>query len=84
MPTLHQDAEIEHDVFDYGEKSLGMVMDQDMGLTTGQQLGFRSRGYKGAYLARQEHRIRRYHEIIDEYIEGKRPGPHKNQKQAAE
>jgi hypothetical protein len=50
-----------------------MAMDQDMSITTGQQLGFRSRGYEGAYLAGQEARIRRYHEVIDEYLNGSRP-----------
>lgn len=70
---MDPDDALEHDVFDYGEKSMGQVMDQDMGVTKGQQLGFRSHGFKGAYLAEQEHRIRRYHELIDDYIEGKRP-----------
>jgi hypothetical protein len=63
--------DVEHEVFNYGEQSLGMLIDQDMGVTTGQQLGFRSRAYKGVYLSGQEARIRRYHEVIDEYIEGK-------------
>lgn len=73
LGPMDADAECEHDVFNYGEKSLGLLIDQDMGVTTGQQLGFRSRGYVGVYLPKQEHRIRRYHEVIDEYIEGKRP-----------
>jgi hypothetical protein len=55
-----------------------------MGVTPGQQLGFRSRAYKGVYLAKQEHRIRRFHEVIDEYIEGKRPAPKRRQAIAAE
>ena len=38
-----------------------------------QQTGFRSRGFKGVYLANQENRVRRYHELIDDYIEGRRP-----------
>jgi hypothetical protein len=38
-----------------------------------QQTGFRSRGFKGVYLANQESRVRRYHELIDDYIEGRRP-----------
>ena len=44
-----------------------------MGVTAGQQLGFRSRGFNGVYLSGQERRIRRYHEVIDDYIEGVRP-----------
>ncbi|MBT6584167.1 MAG: hypothetical protein HON77_07655, partial [Gammaproteobacteria bacterium] len=35
--------------------------------------GFRSRGFKGVYLSNQEKRIRRYHELIDDYIEGREP-----------
>jgi phenylpropionate dioxygenase-like ring-hydroxylating dioxygenase large terminal subunit len=66
-----QDAQYE--IFDYMEKSLGFAMDQDMSITSGQQLGFRSRGYTGVYLSGQEARIRRYHEVIDEYLGGKRP-----------
>ena len=53
---------------EYGEKSVGLAMDQDLSITTGQQLGFRSRGYAGAYLAGQELRIGRYHALIDEHI----------------
>lgn len=70
---VDRDAEVDLDVFDYGEKSLGFAIDQDMGVTAGQQLGFRSRGFNGVYLSGQERRIRRYHEIIDDYIEGRLP-----------
>ena len=68
-------AQVEHQSFDYMEKSLGFAMDQDMSITSGQQLGFRSRGYTGAYLSGQESRVRRYHEVLDEYLAGKRPAP---------
>jgi hypothetical protein len=37
-----------------------------------QQTGFRSRGFKGVYLSDQEKRVQRYHELIDDYIEGRR------------
>ncbi len=66
-------AQVEHAVFDYMEKSLGYAMDQDMSITSGQQLGLRSRGFTGVYLSGQEARIRRYHEVIDEYLAGERP-----------
>jgi phenylpropionate dioxygenase-like ring-hydroxylating dioxygenase large terminal subunit len=66
-------VDAEHEVFDYMEKSLGYAMDQDMSITAGQQLGFRSRGFRGVYLSGQEARVRRYHEVIDEYLDGKRP-----------
>ncbi|MDA0338918.1 MAG: aromatic ring-hydroxylating dioxygenase subunit alpha [Proteobacteria bacterium] len=69
---VERGTEVEHDVFEYGEKSLGFAIDQDMAVTPGQQLGFRSRAFKGVYLSGQERRIRHYHEVIDDYIEGRR------------
>ena len=46
--------------------------DQDLAVATGQQLGFQSRGFKGAYLSGQENRIQQFHNGIDRYIaEGK-------------
>ena len=65
--------EVEHEVFEAGEKSMGRTIDQDLGIFPLQQAGFRSRGFKGAYLSGQENRVRRYHELIDDYIEGVRP-----------
>jgi hypothetical protein len=64
---------VEHEIIDHGEKSIGVGMDQDLSITSGQQLGFRSRGFEGAYLSGQEARIRRYHEVLDEYLDGTRP-----------
>jgi phenylpropionate dioxygenase-like ring-hydroxylating dioxygenase large terminal subunit len=60
---------------DYGEKSLGVVLDGDAWVMAGQQLGMRSRGYRGALLAGQERRVAQYHEMIDRYIDGYRPQP---------
>ncbi|MEY4722391.1 MAG: hypothetical protein RIQ46_2116, partial [Pseudomonadota bacterium] len=37
-----------------------------------QQLGLRSRGHDDAYLAEQETRVRRFHEVINDYLEGRR------------
>lgn len=65
------DAEIKE--VEYGKESMGPIADQDIGITTGQQLGLRSRGYRGANLADQESRIARFHGVIDEYIAGERP-----------
>jgi hypothetical protein len=72
--VVERDAEVDHEVFKFGEQSMGFAIDQDLAVTPGQQLGLRSRAYKGVYLSNQEHRIRRYHEVIDEYINGIRPG----------
>ena len=70
---IDRDAEVDHELFEMGEKSMGRTIDQDLGVVPGQQLGLKSRSYRGAYLSGQESRIRRYHELIDDYIEGRRP-----------
>jgi hypothetical protein len=41
-----------------------------MSITTGQQNGFRSRGYQGAVLTGQEARILHYQNTVDAYISG--------------
>jgi len=70
---FERDAETEHEVFEYGERSMGLTIDQDMTVFVEQQKGFRSRGFTGGYLSNQESRVRRYHELINDYIEGRRP-----------
>ena len=66
---VERDAEIEHEVFKSGDKSMGRTIDQDIEIFSLQQAGFRSRGYEGAYLADQESRVSRYHDLVDEHIE---------------
>ena len=73
VSIVPRDTEVEHEVFRFGEKSMGRTIDQDLAIFPEQQAGFRSRGYRGVYLSGQESRIRRYHELIDDYIEGRRP-----------
>ena len=70
---VDRDADVEHEVFEPGERSMGLTIDQDMTIFPAQQMGMRSRGYKGSYLAGQENRISRLHSLVDEYIAGKRP-----------
>ncbi len=65
--------ESQHEVFDYGSKPMGIIPDQDGSVVLGQQLGMRSRGYRGAYPAGQEERISAFHQLIDDYIAGTRP-----------
>ena len=69
---VERDAEIEHEVFALGEKSMGLTIDQDLTVFPGQQRAMHSRGYKGSYLAGQESRISRLHELVDDYIAGRR------------
>ena len=66
---------VERELIDYGEKSLGVVLDGDAWVMAGQQLAMNSRGYRGALLAGQERRIAQYHAMIDRYIAGYRPRP---------
>ena len=66
---VDRDIEVEHEVFELGEQSMGRTIDQDLAIFSSQRLGFRSRGFKRAYLAGQESRVGRYHELIDGYID---------------
>ncbi len=73
-PTLDLSGnEATHKVLEYGKDSIGPAIEDDVRVFVTQQRGFRSRGFKGVYLAKQEERIRRYHELIDDYIEERRP-----------
>ncbi|MFK7977485.1 MAG: SRPBCC family protein [Halioglobus sp.] len=65
---VERDAIVEHEVFEAGTQTMGLTIDQDMTIFPAQQSGMRSRGYKGSYLAGQESRVSRLHELIDEYI----------------
>jgi phenylpropionate dioxygenase-like ring-hydroxylating dioxygenase large terminal subunit len=50
----------------------GQIVYQDMTLAEGQQAGMRSRGYADAYLSGQETRVRFFHEVMNDYIEGRK------------
>lgn len=41
-------------------------------MAVGQQEGLHSRGYTGGLLPLQEKRVQRFHEILDDYVEGRR------------
>ncbi len=62
------------EVVDFGERSLGALLDGDVGTMATQQQGLRSRGYRGGVLADQEYRLAFYHHMIDRYMAGYRPG----------
>ena len=56
--------------FTYGERLMNRrIADQDLSIVVGQQLGLGSRGFAGATLAKQEHRVQRFHEVIDQFLE---------------
>lgn len=70
-PVL-EDVPVEQ--LDFGDRSLGELLDGDVATMVGQQAGWRSRGYRGGELADQEFRVAFYHHMIDRYISGYRPG----------
>jgi len=61
--------EVPVSMLEFGKDSIGPAIEEDAEVFLTQQRGFRSRGFKGAYLSNQEKRIRRYHELIDDHIE---------------
>jgi phenylpropionate dioxygenase-like ring-hydroxylating dioxygenase large terminal subunit len=60
--------EVDKHVVIFGEETLSDVADQDLDRSSAQQLGFHSRGFKGAYLSGQENRVQQFHNFIDRYI----------------
>ncbi len=62
----------EHRVFDFGDEPMGLVPDQDLSITAGQQLGMRSRAFRRAVLSGQEARVAHFHKVVDDYIAGRR------------
>jgi len=79
VPTLYglrpwEEAEHETDSFGLEEAKIaqGDFLSQDLAVAVSQQLGLRSRGHDDAYLAEQETRVRRFHEVINDYLEGRR------------
>lgn len=70
-----REAEPIHRAFDRGRgvpELHGGVVIQDLMLAEGQQKGLRSQGYKDAYLAGQETRVRYFNEVLNDYIAGRR------------
>jgi Ring hydroxylating alpha subunit (catalytic domain) len=67
---LRHDAVARHSVYGDGQ-SLGFVADQDLSIGTSQQLGLNSRGFKGCTLSNQEKRVQRFHELLNDYVEGR-------------
>lgn len=59
-----------HQHFKYGDKSIGLVLDQDAQNLPGVQAGMHSAAFKGLWLGSQELRIRHFHKVLDDYIYG--------------
>ena len=66
---------VEHRVFDGGrgvKEIEGQIVYQDMMIAEAQQRGLHSRGYQDSYLSSQESRVRFFHEVLNDYLEGRR------------
>jgi phenylpropionate dioxygenase-like ring-hydroxylating dioxygenase large terminal subunit len=50
----------------------GQIVYQDMMLAEAQQQGYHSKGYLDAYLSAQETRVRYFHEVLNDYLDGRR------------
>ena len=73
---LREAAECEHRDFDQGRgipELAGQIVFQDMELAEGMQAGMHSRGYSDAYLSSQETKVRFFHEVLNDWIEGRKP-----------
>jgi phenylpropionate dioxygenase-like ring-hydroxylating dioxygenase large terminal subunit len=55
----------------HGDGTLGAVADQDLSIVESQQLGLNSKGFAGCTLTGQEKRIQRFHELLDDTLNGK-------------
>ena len=65
----------DHRSFDRGRgvpELAGQIVYQDMMLAEGQHRGMRSRGYQDSHLAAQETRVRFFHEVLNDWLEGRR------------
>ena len=56
--------------FRHGDKSIGLVLDQDSSNLPGVQQGMHSVAYPGLWLGSQELRIRHFHKVLDDYVYG--------------
>jgi phenylpropionate dioxygenase-like ring-hydroxylating dioxygenase large terminal subunit len=73
-PKPYAEAKLEY--AEYGSNQhghyLGDFIDQDLSVAVTQQQGFHSRAYEDAYLSDQEGRVRRFHEVLNDYLAGRR------------
>ena len=72
-----KEAELDFRVYGDGSSVQDLsdqVVFQDWQLTSGQKAGWHSRGYQEPYFAAQETRVHRFHEVLNDYLEGNPPG----------
>jgi phenylpropionate dioxygenase-like ring-hydroxylating dioxygenase large terminal subunit len=66
----YEEAELES--VTYGVDAVGDFLDEDLSVAVQQQRGLHSMGYRDARLTEQESRVRRFHEVLHDYLEGRR------------
>ena len=59
-----------HTDFKFGDKSIGLVLDQDAANLPGVQEGMHSAGIDGLWIGAQELRIRHFHKVLEDYLYG--------------
>ena len=64
--------EAEAEVLTFGVDNVGDFIDEDLSVAVQQQQGLRSMAYRDAILSEQEARVRRFHEVLHDYLEGRR------------
>ena len=57
-----------HQIFKHGDKSIGLVLDQDAFNLPNVQKGMHSSAFEGLWLGEQELRIRHFHKVVDDYL----------------
>ncbi len=57
-----------HQTWKHGDKSIGLVLDQDAANLPNVQAGMHSQGLSRPVAGRQELRIRHFHKVIDDYL----------------
>ncbi len=62
----------QHIFYRHGERSSGLLLDQDASCLANVQKGLHSRGCKGLWISHHERRIRNFHRVLDEYVAGQR------------
>jgi phenylpropionate dioxygenase-like ring-hydroxylating dioxygenase large terminal subunit len=65
-------VDVEAEDLTYGVDAVGDFLDEDLSVAVNQQRGLHSRGYCDARLAEQEARVRRFHEVLNDYLDGRR------------
>ncbi len=63
----------EHISYKHGERSSGLLLDQDASCLGGVQRGLQSRGFRGLWLSDSERRIRNFHAYYERYLAGELP-----------